>query len=98
MRRLSYVVALASVTALTAAAEAGSATVTFGVIAEVVARCAVATGGAKDPDVTCVKGVPAPRIGQSPASSRPSLPPSPEPRVLQTAGPDGGTVRVSVDF
>jgi hypothetical protein len=98
MRQLIYVVALAGVTALTAAAEAGSVTVTFGVTAEVVRRCAVATSSAREPDVTCVKGVPTPRIGRSLTSPGPSVPASPEPRVLQTAAPDGDLVRVSVDF
>jgi hypothetical protein len=98
MGRLILVAALAGVTALTVSAEAGSSTSAFGVSAEVVRRCAIDTGGAKSPDVTCVKGTLTPRIGRlgAPAPSAPAL--APAPRTVETAPREDGTVRVSVDF
>ena len=98
MGRLLLMAALAGVTALTVPAAAGSNTSTFSVSAEVVRRCAIATGEGTTPDVTCVKGSPAPRIGRlaAPAPTAPAL--APTPRVAETPSPEADTVRISVDF
>jgi hypothetical protein len=99
MKRLTFAAALASVTLLTAAAaEAGSATSSFGVSAEVVRRCAVDTAGSKGAEVTCVKGTTMPRIGRSPAAPPSAQAAAPVPRVIEGTASDGSTVRVSVDF
>ena len=99
MRRLTCVAALAGIAALTTAAEAGSIASTFGVSAEVVRRCAVDRGSSMGPEVTCVKGTVSPRIGRGPIpAAAVQTAPAPAPRVLETAAPDGGSVRVSVDF
>ena len=97
MRRLSCAAALAGLVALTAVAEAGSTTSRFAVSAEVVRSCAVARGGAKGTAVTCVKGTPAPRIGD-PVAGGASPAAAPAPQVLESAASDGASVRVSVDF
>src|SRR5262249_56709018 len=87
MRRLTCAAALAGIAALTVPAEAGSPTSTFAVSAEVVRRCAVDGRGARGPEVTCVKGVPTPRIGRGPvaAAAAPAAASVPAPRVLETS-------------
>ena len=100
MRRLTWAAALAGIAALMAPAEAGSTTSTFAVSAEVVRRCAVDARDGRGPEVTCVKGTPAPRIGRGPAAAlaAPAAASAPAPRVLETSASDDGSVRVSVDF
>ena len=65
--------------------------------AEVVRSCVLDRGGVKGPEVTCVKGTPAPRIGRRPvAVVFPAA--ALTPQVVESAAPDGASVRVNVDF
>lgn len=80
-------------------AEAGSTHSSFGVSAEVVRGCAIGGSGAADVRVACSKGTPTPRISRGlMAGALTAGPARPAPRVIESAGPDGATVRISVDF
>lgn len=80
-------------------AEAGSARSSFGVGAEVVRRCAIDGSAAGDVRVACPRGTPTPRISRAVLSGTPpAATAQPVPRVVESAGPDGATVRISVDF
>jgi hypothetical protein len=82
-----------------AVAEAGSARSSFGVSAEVIRRCAIDGSAAADVRVACSKGTPAPRIGRGLRSGVPlATTIRPAPRAVESAGRDGATVQISVDF